>query len=104
VDLGVRATLTGAWIALYGELGLVLAVLSERALDLATSKSRTGMELGGRASLGARLARPAGFTPFVSLQAELFPDPPSVSALPQGVAGQTPRVWIGVCAGVSWGI
>jgi hypothetical protein len=103
-DLGVRATLSGAWVDLYADLGLAFALLSERALDLATSRSQTGMEFGGRVSLGARFARRSGITPFISLQTELFPDPPSVSALPQGVAGQTPRVWIGGCVGASWGI
>ena len=104
VDLGVRGTLMGTWVDFYGEIGLAFALLSERGLDLATARSPTGMELGARASVGARLARRAGFTPFVSVQTELFPDPPSVSALPQGVAGPTPRVWIGACVGASWGI
>jgi len=103
-DLGVRATLPGSRIDFYAEASLAVALISERALDLAASRSRMGVEFGGRVSLGARLARQAGRTPFVSLQSEYFPDPPSVFALPEGVAGQTPRVWIGACAGVSWGI
>lgn len=104
VDLGIRATLASSWIDLYGELGLAFALLSERALDLATAKTQTGIELGGRVSLGARLARRAGLTPFISLQAEFLPDPPRVFALPEGVAGRTPYVWMGACVGASWGM
>ena len=104
VDFGIRATLPSSWIDLYGELGVALALLSERALDLATAKTQTGIELGGRVSLGARLARQAGLTPFISLQADFLPDPPRVFALPEGVAGRTPYVWMGACAGASWGI
>jgi hypothetical protein len=104
LDLGIRATLPSSWIDLYGELGFAFALLSERALDLATAKTQTAIELGGRVSLGARLARRAGLTPFISLQAEFLPDPPRVFALPEGVAGRTPYVWMGACVGASWGI
>ena len=104
VDLGVRATLWGPWIDFYGEIGVAFALLSERGLDLASPRSPTGLEAGGRVVLGARLARRAGLTPFVSLQAEFLSDPPSVSALPEGLAGRTPYVWMGACAGASWGI
>jgi hypothetical protein len=104
VDLGIRATVWGSWIDYYGELGLAFAMLSERALDLAAARSQMGMELGGRLGLGARLARRSGLTPFASLQAEFLPRPPSVFALPQGVAGRTPYVWIGASVGASWGM
>ena len=104
VDIGLRATLWGSWIDFYGELGLAFALLSERALDLAAARSQTGVELGGRVGVGARLARRAGLTPFASLQAEFLPDPPSVFALPRGVAGRTPYVWMGACVGASWGL
>ena len=104
VDLGVRATLSGSRIDLYGEVGLAFALLSERGLDLYIARSPIGMELGGRVGLGARLARRAGLTPFVSLQVEFLPDPPSVSARPEGLAGRTPYVWMGACAGASWGM
>lgn len=104
VDLGIRATLASSSLDFYGELGLAFALLSERALDLASAKTQIGIELGGRISLGARLARRTGLTPFISLQAEFLPDPPRVFALPEGVAGRTPYVWMGACAGASWGI
>jgi hypothetical protein len=104
MDLGIRMVLPGAWVELYGELGVTLALLSEQALDLATWKSQTAIELGGRVGLGARLRRESSITPFIALQAELVPDPPTVFALPQGEAGRTSMVWIGASVGVSWGI
>jgi hypothetical protein len=104
LDLGIRAVLRGPRADLYGEVGIALALLSERALDLAVSNSRNALELGGRVGLGVRLKPERGVTPFVALQAELVPDPPSVFALPRGEAGRTPRFWIGASIGASWGI
>jgi hypothetical protein len=104
MDLGLRATVSISRIDFYGELGLAFALLSERALDLAKARSPVGMEVGGRVGLGARLAGWARFAPFLSLQADFFPDPPSVSSLPEGAAGRTPYVWIGAYVGASWGI
>jgi len=104
VDFGIRATLPSSWIDFYGELGFAFALLSEQARDLATAKTQTGIELGGHVSLGARLARRAGLTPFISWQAEFLPDPPRVFALPEGVAGRTPYVWMRACVGASWGM
>jgi hypothetical protein len=104
IDLSVRVTLPGGVLDLYGELGLGLAVLSERALDLLTAKSATAIEVGGRLALGARLASPHAFAPFGSLALEVVPDPPSVVALPVGLAGRTPYLWLGASAGVTWGM
>jgi hypothetical protein len=104
VDLGIRLVQRGSWADLYGEVGLVLALLSERALDLAASNSRTALELGGRVGLGIRLKPERGLAPFVALQAELVPDPPSVFELPRGDAGRTPGYWMGASMGASWGI
>jgi hypothetical protein len=95
---------SGSRADLYGEIGVALGVLSERALDLVVSKSRTALEWGGRVGLGARLKAERGVTPFVAVQAELVPDPPSVFALPRGDVGRTAEVWIGASVGASWGI
>ena len=103
-DLGIRLTLRGSRADLYGEACIALALLSERALDLAVSNSRTALELGGRVGLGVRLKPERGLAPFVALQAEFVPNPPSVFALPWGEAGQTPRYWMGASMGASWGI
>jgi hypothetical protein len=104
VDLGIRVAWSGSRADLYGEIGVALGVLSERALDLVVSKSRTALEWGGRVGLGARLKAERGVTPFVAVQAELVPDPPSVFALPRGDVGRTAEVWIGASVGASWGI
>jgi hypothetical protein len=104
VDLGMRVVMPGSWADLYGEVGIALALLSERALDLAVSNSRTALEFSGRVGLGIRLKPERGLTTFVALQAELVPDPPSVFALPWGEAGRTPRYWMGASMGASWGI
>lgn len=104
LDVGIRAIVPGLHVDVFGELGITVALLSERALDLATSNSQSAVDVAGRAGLGARLKRASGVTPFVSLQAEITPRPPSVRVLPQGVVGRTPLVWIGASGGVSWGI
>lgn len=104
VDIGVRAQLAGERFEPYGELGLCAALLSERALDLASAQSGTSLELGLRGSIGSRLATHTRFAPFAALEAELVPDPPQVFALPQGVVGHTPRLWIGATVGASLGL
>ena len=103
VDVGVRAQLAGKRFEPYGELGLGAALLSERAPDLASPKSGTSVELGVRACVGARLATHGRLAPFAALGAELVPSPPAVFALPQGVVGHTPSLWIGATVGVSLG-
>jgi hypothetical protein len=101
VDVGVRAELAGKRFDRYAELGLGAALLSERAPDLASPQSGTSIELGLRASVGARLVTRARFTPFAALDVELVPSPPSLFALPQGVVGHTPWLWIGANVGAS---
>ena len=105
MDLGIRATLATHGFDFYGELGFAFALLSERALDLAHCENRR-QELSwvGVLAWGLVCARRAGLTPFVSLQADFLPDPPRVFALPEGVAGRTPYVWMGACVGASWGM
>ena len=73
-----------------------------RALDLAAANSRTTIELGVRGALGFRVGA-SRFAPFAALHAELVPSPPEIYALPQGVAGHTPYLWIGASAGASMG-
>ena len=101
-DVGAR--ITSARVEAYGELGIAAALLSERALDLARVDSAATVELGVRAAAGYRFATASRFAPFVALQAVLVPLPPAIFALPQGVAGHTPLLWIGATAGVSMGV
>ena len=102
IDAGVRARIAGPRFERYGELGLSAALLSERALDLATSRSQTGFELGLRLAVGVHASR-ARFAPFAALSGELVPAPPAIFALPAGTVGHTPIFWIGATAGASLG-
>ena len=102
VDVGLRARSHGPRFERYGELGVSAALLSERALDLASPKSQTGLEVGVRLGVGVHAAR-ARLSPFAALTAELVPIPPTVFALPAGTLGHTPLFWIGATAGVSLG-
>jgi len=102
-DAGVRVNLAGRNLAPYAEVGLCAAVLSETALDLAAANSRTAVEIGARAAFGVRVGA-SRFAPFAALHAELIPSPPEIYALPQGVAGHTPYLWIGASAGASMGL
>jgi hypothetical protein len=100
VDAGLRARIAGPRFEQYGELGVSAALLSERALDLATSRAQTGLELGVRLAVGLHASR-GRFTPFAALSGELVPLPPAIFALPAGTVGHTPIFWIGATAGAS---
>jgi hypothetical protein len=102
IDAGLRARIAGPRFERYGELGVSAALLSERALDLATSRSQTGLELGLRLAVGVHASH-TRFGPFAALSGELVPAPPAVFALPQGTVGHTPIFWIGATAGASLG-
>lgn len=98
IDAGVRLNLASRRLAAYADLGVCAAVLSETALDLAAANARTTIELGARGALGVRYGA-ARVAWFGALHAELLPRPAEIYALPQGVAGRTPYVWIGASAG-----
>jgi hypothetical protein len=100
IDAGVRARIAGPRFERYGELGLSAALLSERALDLATSRSQTGIELGLRLAVGVHASH-GRLAPFAALSGELVPAPPAIFALPAGTVGHTPIFWIGATAGAS---
>jgi hypothetical protein len=102
VDAGVRARSTGPRFERYGEVGVSAALLSERALDLATSRSQTGIELGLRLAAGVHASH-GRFAPFAALSGELVPVPPAIFALPGGTVGHTPIFWLGATAGLSLG-
>ena len=102
IDAGLRARSAGPRFERYGELGVSAALLSERALDLATSRSQTGIEIGLRLAVGVHASH-ARFAPFAALSGELVPAPPAIFALPAGTVGHTPLFWIGATAGLSLG-
>ncbi len=102
VDAGVRAQIAGPRVERYGELGISVALLSERALDLASPKSQTALEIGLRIAVGLHATR-GRVGPFAALGAVLVPDPPAVFALPAGAVGHTPLLWVGATAGASLG-
>ena len=102
IDAGVRARIAGSRFERYGELGVSAALLSERALDLATSKSQTAIEIGLRLAVGVHASH-TRFAPFAALSGELVPAPPAIFALPAGTVGHTPIFWIGATAGASLG-
>jgi len=86
------------------ELGAVAALLSERATDLATARAGEAGELGIVGGGGVRFLRRGWGSAFVLVEAELDPAPPTISALPAGEVGRTPRLWAGAAAGVSVGL
>ncbi|HVV51731.1 MAG TPA: hypothetical protein VHO06_18835, partial [Polyangia bacterium] len=100
VDAGVRARSAGPRVERYAEAGVAAALLSERALDLASPRSQTALEVGLRAAVGVHATR-GRLAPFAAVAAELVPLPPSVFALPAGTVGRTPLFWIGATAGAS---
>jgi hypothetical protein len=100
-DIGVRARLVGDMATLYGEGGLAVAWLSERGLALSSNENHGGVEVGAFAAAGLRLLPPARLGPFIELRSEFFPSPPGILALPRGVVGHTPTVWLGATVGAS---
>jgi len=86
----------------YAELGAAVALLRESGRDLASSDTRTSAELGVRVAAGLHLAGDSRIAPFLALHGELVPSPPAISALPRGVVGHTPLVWVGATAGAAW--
>jgi hypothetical protein len=104
IDLALRARRSGTRFSPFGELGVVVALLSERAVELATPYTARAVELGLRAAVGVRGPWSARLAPFAALHAELIPMPPTIVALPRGSVGHTPYVWLGATAGLSWGV
>lgn len=103
VDAGVRVNVIWRSVIWYGEVGVVAALLNERAPDLLESTPSTALEVGGRVSLGLRWPSGAALAPFLALSVDIVPQPPLVGALPIGILGRTSHVWPGACFGLSWG-
>ena len=86
------------------DLGLLVVPERVRATNLLTTHTLHSVDLGLR--FGVQLARRFGprFAPFVGTFAWFSPAPSELSALPQGVIGNVPYVWLGGAAGVSFGL
>jgi hypothetical protein len=93
----------GSW-GLAADLGLLAVLQRARATDLAVSDTHTALDLGVRGGLLVESPVGTGFAPFVGAYFWLFPGPREISALPQGVLGNLPYLWIGGTAGVSLGL
>lgn len=100
-DIGVRARLVGGEVTLYGEAGVAVAWLSARALDLNANETHAGFEVGAFAGVGLRFLPSARLGPFVALRSEFVPSPPGILALPRGIVGHTPALWLGATAGAA---
>jgi hypothetical protein len=89
---------------LAADLGLSLAAQRVRATNLLTQHTDSSLDVGVRA--GIQLARQVGphFAPFAAAFVWLSPAPSEISALPQGVIGNLPYLWLGVAFGVSFGL
>ncbi|HTA92695.1 MAG TPA: hypothetical protein VK745_24120 [Polyangiaceae bacterium] len=100
--LRVRSEL-GSWQVM-GDLGLLAVLQRVRATSLFVANAQTALELGVRA--GVSFERPLGahFAPFAGAFAWVVPGPRDISALPQGVLGNLPYLWVGAAAGVSLGL
>ncbi len=86
------------------EIGVVAALLAEKGDDLATARTGLGGELGIVAGGGISFLRRAWGSPFVLVEVEVDPAPPTISALPAGDVGRTPRVWFGAAVGFRVGL
>ncbi|HET7540997.1 MAG TPA: hypothetical protein VFK05_14035 [Polyangiaceae bacterium] len=92
-----------AW-SLSADLGLLLVAERVRASNLLTTEPHASASFGLRA--GVQLARQFGphFAPFLGTFVCFAPSPSELSALPQGVLGNLPYLWLGGAAGVSFGL
>jgi len=106
VPMSVGARFRGdfeAW-SLSADLGLLLVAERLRATNLLTATPQHSANWGLRG--GVQLARQFGphFAPFIGAFVWFSPAPNEISALPQGVIGNLPYLWLGGAAGVSFGL
>lgn len=90
--------------SLAADLGLLVVAQRVRATNLLSEHTQSSADVGVRA--GVQVARQFGphFAPFVGAFIWLTPVPSEISALPQGVIGNLPYLWLGGAAGVSFGL
>jgi len=101
VDLGLRATYRRGRFELTGELGLELAAVILEGLAVPAAEHGTRLEVGGRATLGARIWFRDRVAPFVAFAVAFFPRPHDLVVEPLGIVGATPYVWLGPQLGLA---
>jgi hypothetical protein len=104
LSVGARLRSDFAAWSLAAELGLLLVPERVRATNLLTEHTASALDVGVRA--GVQLERKIGphFAPFVAAFVWLSPAPSEISALPKGVLGNLPYLWLGGAVGVSFGL
>jgi hypothetical protein len=102
IDAGLRLAGAAGRFEAAAELGIALALFRAEGLDAAMPSARTRLDVGARAGVVLRLARPAArWAPFVGVHAVVFPWPYEIVVTPGQDLATTPVVWIGATAGVS---
>ncbi len=91
-----------AW-QLSGEVGVAAVSQRVRGTNLVESRAHDTLELGLRTGLQISTGN-AGFQPFAGAFAWISPGPRDLSALPQGIVGNLPYLWLGGALGVSLGL
>ena len=104
LSIGVRWRADYDSWTLATDLGLSLVPQRVRASNLLSDQSDTSVDVGARA--GVQVARKIGphFAPFFGAFAWFSPAPSEISALPLGVIGNLPYLWLGGAVGVSFGL
>jgi len=110
----VQATLTraSAWLGVRArghldalEWGVELGGLAEFARVVGSSPARPasdgGVQLGVRGAVLAAWPRASVVQPFVSFDVSWYPWPRDLLAVPRGVFGSLPSVWLGASAGLA---
>lgn len=103
-DIGVRARLRRGPLGLSSEAGLTVALLTERAPELAVSTARSTVEFGARVAFTLHFGVTARVAPFLTAHVEFVPRPTSLWAVPHGEVGRTPMFWFGATLGASLGL
>ena len=102
MDLSLRLPRALGGVELAGEVGLAVAPVHAEGLGTAQPASGTRLDVGARAGLALRFARPgARLAPFLGLHVVLFPWPYELTVKPAGGLGTTPVLWLGARAGLS---
>jgi hypothetical protein len=89
------------------EPGIALGALRVIGRGFSTSYSSARFEIGVRMAVEAALHLPsahAGFAPVVGVEITYLPETYALDVISRGIVAQTPNTWVGVTAGVRWGV